>query len=145
MTGKSRSSNSADVCLSYSKAHCMHAFADVIQSSNLILFCSYAHYRINRPIPYLTISFAPHYFSHEILLQNMFSNNLSYKCTDSCKIFGFSSRHSPPNWSKLFQDFIFKNTNKRQGFHFLLLGIVIILKKKNIIEVAKKEVVFHKL
>ena len=80
MTGKSRSSNSADVCLSYSKAHCMHAFADVIQSSNLILFCSYAHYRINRPIPYLTILFAPNYFPHDILLENMFSNNLSYNC-----------------------------------------------------------------
>ena len=32
MTAESRSSNSVDVGLSYSKAHCMHTFVDVIQS-----------------------------------------------------------------------------------------------------------------
>ena len=73
------------------------------------------------------ISYASHYFPYEILLENMFSNNLSYKCTDSCRIFGSFSRHSLSNSCKLFQDFIFKI--KDGDFAFLVIDIEIIFKK----------------
>ena len=52
ITAELPSSNIAEVGLSYT-------FVDVLQLSTFILFWSYDHYSINRPIPYLTISFAP--------------------------------------------------------------------------------------